>query len=57
MLAPLRDHARREPLENLELDAERALGGAGDLRFQLAQLGGGEAHLAGERLAVDEGRR
>ena len=42
-------------VENVELEAERALGGAGDLCFQLAQLGGGEAHLAGQRLAVDEG--
>ena len=44
-----------EPLENLQLEPERALGGAGDLGFQLAQLGGGEAHLPGQRLAVDEG--
>ena len=47
---------RREIVEGLELDAERALGGAGDLRLELAKLGGGEAYLAGERLAVDEGR-
>ena len=51
-----RRHHRREALEGLELDAERAVGGAGDLGFELAELGGGEAHLAGERLAVDEGR-
>ena len=51
-----RRHRRRKPLEGLELDAERAIGGAGDLGFELAQLGGGEAHLAGERLAMDEGR-
>ena len=50
------DHRGGEPLENLELEAERAVGGAGDLGFQLAELGGGEAHLAGQRLAVDEGR-
>ncbi len=53
-IGALRDHARRKPLENLELQAERALGGAGDLRFELAQFGRGEADLPGERLAVDE---
>ena len=47
---------RGQLLEGLELDAERAVGGAGDLGFELAELGGGEAHLAGQRLAVDEGR-
>ena len=51
----LRDHARREPLEDVQFQPERAVGGAGDLGFQLAQLGGGEAHLAGQRLAMDEG--
>src|SRR5262245_3470749 len=44
-----------QPLENLELEAERALGSAGDLRFKLAQFGGGEANLPGEGLAVNEG--
>ena len=53
--AALRRHLRRQPLEDLELDAERALGGAGDLGLQLAEFGGGEAHLAGQRLPVDEG--
>ena len=52
----LRDDAGSEPLENLEFEPERAVGGAGDLGFQFAQFGGGEAHLAGQRLAVDEGR-
>ena len=52
-----RGDGRREPLEDLELEAERAVGGAGDLRFEFAELGGGEAHLAGERLAVDEASR
>ncbi len=52
----LRDHARREPLEDVQLQPERAVGGAGDLGFQFAQFGGGEAHLTGQRLAVDEGR-
>ena len=28
--------------------------GVGDLGFELAKFGGGEAHLAGERLAMDE---
>ena len=51
----LRNHACRQPLENLQLQPERAVGGAGDLGFQLAQFAAGEAHLAGQRLAVDEG--
>ena len=55
-LGALRDHRGRQPLEDLKLDAERAVGGAGDLRLEFAELGGGEAHLAGERLAMDEGR-
>ena len=42
-------------VEDVELEAERAVGGAGDLGLELADLGRGEAHLAGERLAVDEG--
>ena len=45
-----------EPLEDLELERQRAVGRVGDLGFELAELGGGEAHLAGERLAMDEGR-
>ena len=51
-----RRDARGQPLECLDLDAERAVGGAGDLGFEFAQLGGREAHLAGERLAMDERR-
>ncbi len=43
-----------QPLENLELEPKRALAGIGDLGFGLAELGGGEAHLSGQRLAVDE---
>ena len=39
-------HLRGEPLENLELDAQRAVGRAGDLRFEFGEFGGGEAHLA-----------
>ena len=45
-----------EAIENLKLERQRALGGAGDLGFQFAKFSGGEAHLAGERLAMDEGR-
>src|SRR6185369_1130369 len=45
-----------EPVEYLELKTEGAIGGAGDLGFKPAQLRGGEADLAGERLTVDEGR-
>ena len=33
---------------------QRAIGGLGDARLELGQLGGGEAHDIGERLAVDE---
>ena len=49
-------HLRGELVESLELDAERAVGGARDFGFELAQLRRREADLAGERLAVDEGR-
>src|SRR5262249_56932373 len=51
-----RRHRGGEPLERLELDAESAIRGAGDLGFELAQFGGSETHLTGERLAMDEGR-
>jgi hypothetical protein len=33
-----------------DLERQRAIGGSGDLRPELAELGGGEAHLAGERV-------
>ncbi len=46
-----------QPLENLELEAERAIGGRGDARFQIDQRMGGEAHRARHGLAVNEGRR
>ena len=52
----LGEHGGGQTVENLQLEAERAVGGAGDLGVQLAELGGGETHLAGERLAVNEGR-
>src|SRR5258707_4886888 len=45
-----RRHACRKPLEGLELDPQRAVGGARDLGLELAQLGCGEAHLPGKRL-------
>ena len=51
-----RRHGGGEAIENLKLQRQRALGGVGDLRFQLAKFGGGEAHLPGQRLAMDEGR-
>ncbi len=51
----LRGHSGGQLVEDIELDAERAVGGAGDFRFEVAQFGRGEAHLAGERLPVDEG--
>ncbi len=52
----LRGDARGEAIEDIEFDRQRAVGGVGDLGFQPGQLGGGEAHLAGQRLAMDEGR-
>src|SRR5262245_33500042 len=54
-IVALRDHLRRQPFENLELEAKRALGGAGDFRFKFAQFGSSEANLSGERLAMNEG--
>ncbi len=54
-----RDAARRyrggEPLENLKLERQRAVGGVGDFRFKLAELGGRKSHLACERLPMNEG--
>ena len=50
-----RGDARRQRIENLELQRQRAIGGVGDFCFELAELRGGEAHLPGERLAMDEG--
>src|SRR5438093_564167 len=45
-----------ELVEHLKLEVERAVGGVGDFRFELAELGGGESDLAGEGLSVNEGR-
>ena len=45
-----------EPLENFQLEPERAVAGIGDLGLDLAEFGGGEANLSGQRLAMDEGR-
>ena len=39
--------AARELVEDVKLDRERPLAGAGDLRLELGELGGGEAHGAG----------
>ena len=45
-----------EPLEDFQFQPERAVAGIGDLGLDLAELGRGEANLAGQRLAMDEGR-
>src|SRR6185437_2567428 len=45
-----------EALEDLKLEIERALAGISDLGLGLAELGSGEANLAGQRLAVNESR-
>ncbi len=50
-----RGDARRQRIENLELQRQRAIGRIGDFCFELAEFRGGEAHLSGERLAMDEG--
>src|SRR5207248_2863084 len=47
-------HALGQTLENIELEAERAIGGADDLSREIGELGGGEAHLPGQRLAMNE---
>ena len=48
------DDGGRQRVENSELQLQRLMRGAGDLRFQLGQLGGGEPDRARQRLAVDE---
>ena len=50
----LAQHGFGQPREDFELDGQRAVGGLGDARLELGQLGRGEAHHVGERLAVDE---
>ena len=45
-----------EPLEDFQFQPERAVAGIGDLGLDLAEFGRGEADLAGQRLAMDEGR-
>ncbi len=45
-----------EPLEDFELEPERAVAGVGDLGLDLAEFGRGEANLASQCLAMDEGR-
>ena len=40
--------------ENFQFQRQGALGGIGDLGFEFAELGGGEAHLSGGGLPVDE---
>ena len=49
-------HHRAEPLEDFQFQPQRAVAGVGDPGFDLAEFGGGEADLAGQRLAMDEGR-
>jgi len=43
-----------EPIEYLEFKTQRPLGGVGDFSFKFAKLGGGEAHLSGECLAMNK---
>ena len=47
-------HCFSQPREDLEFDGECAVGGLDDARLELGELGCGEAHRIGERLAVDE---
>ena len=49
------DDHRGKPLEYLKLEVERAVGGVGDLRLELAERRGGESDLSGKGLAVNEG--
>ena len=50
-----RDQVLRHGVEQAELDAQGAIGGGGDLRFQFAQLDGRKPHRPRHGLAVDEG--
>ncbi len=45
---------RGEAIEDVQFQRQRAVGGIGDLGFEFAKLGGGEADLAGRGLAMDE---
>ena len=45
-----------QALERLEFDRERPVGRRGDARLEISERVGGEAHRAGHRLAMDEGR-
>ena len=49
-------HHRQQPLKDFQFQPERAVAGVGDFRFDLAELGRGEAGLPGQRLAMNEGR-
>src|SRR5690242_18127738 len=52
--AALRHHGCDQPLENLQLQAERTFGSAGDLGLELSELSGGKTYLSGECLPVNE---
>ena len=45
-----------QPLEGVELERQRPVGGRGDPRLELDERVGGEAQRPGHGLAVDEGR-
>ena len=45
-----------QTLERLEFDRERPVGRRGDAQLEIGERVGGEAHRAGHRLAMDEGR-
>ncbi len=45
-----------QPLEDVELELQRPVGGRGDLRLELDERAGGEAQRPSHGLAMDEGR-
>src|SRR5277367_3692249 len=47
---------RAESVENFQLQSQRPVTGIGNLGFDLAELGGGEADLSRQRLAMNEDR-
>ena len=49
-------HGCREAIEDFEFKRQRPFRGTGDLGLEFAELAGGETHLAGGGLAVDESR-